>query len=96
MKDRQKIFLDRVVKLLVDDTEIDYNKGELLFPYRLYGSFPIKFRDTKYFPSYFSRDTPKIVKKYCTNNYGLNEEEIDFVWKEYKDSIRDKIKNNER
>ena len=103
MKDRQKIFLDRVVKILVDDTRIDYDEGEIRFPFLPYTIDvilnPVFLRDPDFpFPNTLSNTRLSHIRlsHYCKNTYGLTEDESDFVWKEYKDSIRDKIKNNER
>ena len=31
---------------------------------------------------------------YCKDTYGLTEDELDYVWKEYKNIITDRIKNS--
>ena len=31
--------------------------------------------------------------KHCRDVYGLNDDEIEYVWKEYKQIIKDKIRN---
>jgi hypothetical protein len=32
---------------------------------------------------------------YCKNSYGLTEIEIEYVWDQYRDIIKEKIRNNE-
>ena len=38
--------------------------------------------------------SPSSFLKHCKEVYGLNEQEIEYVWKEYRDIINDKIGNN--
>lgn len=88
MKDRQKIFLDKVVKLLVDDTRIDYDKGTVQYPFfrhDLYSSL------TPTFPP----SPPVFFSNYSKERYGLTDEEIDYVWDQYKTFIKDKISKRE-
>lgn len=90
MKDRQKLFLDKIVKLLVDDTRLERSKGQYCFhtPFRdnivysWYPSLPIYV--------YYG------LSKYCFEQFGLTEEETDYVWDQYKDILTDKNNNNER
>jgi len=90
MKDRQKIFLDRVVKLIVDDTGIDYDKGSIYYPF---------FRYDLYSPLsvFYSLLLPRLpdFTNYCKERYGLTDEEIKYVWDQYKTFIKDKISNKE-
>ena len=74
-------FLDKVIDQIVSETTIDYDKG------RIYTPFPssFKFFISSYLLSFI---------KHCEDVYGLNEQEIDYVWNEYKDIINDKIENN--
>ena len=86
MKGRQKLFLDRVINLIVDDTVINYGKDEIHFP-----------SDSSIFllpADLFSLSIRlKLFSEYCKKVYGLTDQEIDYVWKEYKDIILDKIEN---
>lgn len=88
MKDRQKIFLDKVVKLLVGDTILDYDKKKI---------YPSYLRPTQFYffdTFIFLRHTHSF-SEYCKSTYGLTDEEIKYVWKIYKDIIKDKISNRE-
>ena len=86
MKDKQKIYLDKVVELLIKYTEIDYRTNEIKFPFdESIFSYDNYFFNMNHFSSTFSR--------YVTNTYGLTMDEDDYVWDTYKDIILDKIKD---
>ena len=91
-------YLDKVVEFLVRDTMIDYDEDEIQFPF-----FPSSF----YFSTIFSLSSPSrsplltfpptlpssSFSKYCIDVYGLTDQEIEYVWNQYKDIIKDKITN---
>ena len=83
-----KKFLDKVLDQIVSETEIDYEKGIIHFP----------FINRSLFASVFSPSFPPSLSlhffKHCRDVYGLNDEEIEYVWKEYKRIIKDKINSN--
>ena len=91
MKDRQRLFLDKVTKILVEDTIIDYDRKEIYFPF-----FPPSYSFTSPPPSSLPLSSLPSLSSYCKYNYGLTEEETDYVWKIYKDIIIGKLNNNER
>lgn len=72
MEDKQRRYLDRVVELLVSDTKIDYERNEILTPY---------FGPTRNIYKPFSFST------YCKKVYGLTEEEVGYVWEQYRSII---------
>jgi hypothetical protein len=87
-------YLNKILGYLVDDTIIDFDENdenEIIYPFH-----PLSF----YFfgiphpplPSSFPPYRP--LSKYCKDTYGLTENEIDYVWKEYRIMINEKIKNN--
>ena len=88
-----KKYIDKVIGHLVRSTKIDYEKELLFFP----------FTNTSFFPfsSFFIHSLltlhlpPHTFTGYCENTYGLTEEEIKYVWKEYRSIIKDKINNGE-
>jgi hypothetical protein len=89
MDNKIKTYLDRVVIELVKDTEIDYEKKKISFLF-----FPSSKYNTR-FSLFFSIPFPhssSFFYSYCIDTFGLTEEEIDYVWKEYKSIILDKIK----
>ena len=82
-----KRFLDKVLDQIVRETIVDY-----VIRYRDYvltSPFFLPLFHPQY-PLTFSH-SPKIFTNHCKNVYGLNEDEIDYVWKEYRDIIKDKI-----
>ena len=87
MRDNQKIYLDKVIELLVKYTVINYGKDEIQFPF-----FYSRFLRSRF--SIFSLSFRfKLFSEYCKEVYGLTDLEIDYVWNQYKDIITDKIEN---
>ena len=88
-----KKYLDKVLDYIISRTKIDYDNNLISTPFFLPPpssfSFFISFfsslsiHSSLYFPSFFS--------DYCKRFYGLTEDEIEYVWEEYKKIILDKI-----
>jgi len=77
-------YLDKVLKQIVRETTIDYRgRGKIFTPFTTF-TFPSLY--IFYYRSNFT--------KHCKEVYGLNEQEIEYIWKEYRDIIKDKIENN--
>ncbi len=79
-----KKFLNKVADRLVKETRIDFTRGSVRTP------FLPRFTTSLFFllpPPPFS----PFFSEHCENIYGLNNEETDYVWKEYKDIIDNKI-----
>ena len=87
-------FLNKVLDQLVRETEIDKNRGVIESPFFsliLVSSFlhlP-SFRSSLLLPSF----TFLSFSDHCKDVYGLNDDEIEYVWKEYRETIIDKINN---
>lgn len=81
------IYLDKVVEFIVRDTKIDHDKEEIQYPFY---PFNRTFLFSLFFP-FSSIFSP--FSKYCKNVYGLTEDEVKYVWNQYKDIILDKITN---
>ena len=77
-------FLDKVIDQIVRETRMDYGMGEIQFPF------------SPFFPSFFLTTPlpPLIFTKHCEDVYGLNGDEVGYVWDEYTQIISDKLKNN--
>jgi len=86
MNNNQNIYLDKVIEFLVRDTNIDYKNEKITTPSSLI--LPINFPSLS-FPLLFS--SPFSFSSYCKEVYGLTDEEMEYVWKEYKSIIKDKI-----
>ena len=92
-----KRFLDKVIDQIVSETEIDYGRKVIETPFPLsyfishhFYSFPSRlFLFLSFLSSSFSS-----FLKHCKEVYGLNEQEIEYVWEEYKQIIIDKINSN--
>ena len=81
------IYLDKVIEYIVRDTKIDYDKDEIQFPF-----FYSRFLMSRF--SIFSLSVRlKLFSEYCKEVYGLTEDEVKYVWNQYKDIILDKITN---
>ena len=84
-------YIDKVIDHLVKGTKIDYENGIVSTPLFSPLLYPLGFfLSSIFFPSLLSS-----LSTYCRNQFGLTEEEIDYVWKEYKNIIKDKIKNGQ-
>ena len=85
MEDKQNIYLDKVIEYLVRDTKIDYENEKIST------SFPF----TKNSPWFLHLEFPSLLfSSYSKEVYGLTDQEIDYVWDQYRTIIKDKI--NER
>ena len=88
-----KKYLDKVVGYIVRGTKINYEYNSIAFPFT---SLSIS-STTPPFHSfrYYLRFPSETFNSHCRNTFGLTEEEIDYVWKEYKRIIKEKIDNGE-
>ena len=83
-----KKYLDKVLEHIVNRTKVDYDKGEIIFPFTTrstpfsLSSFPLLLHSLPF-------SLPFI--KYCGDQFGLTEEEIDYVYHRYVKIIEDKI-----
>ena len=85
-----KKFLNKVIDQLVRETEIDNNRGVIessFFSFIWVHNFLNHISSSSLFflPSFVD---------HCRDVYGLNIQETEYVWKEYRETIIDKIKNN--
>ena len=81
------IYIDKVIEHLLRDTKIDYEKKEISY------FFSCRLHSILHgLPSLYSFPD---FSNYCKNTFGLTEEEIIYVWKEYREIILDKINNGE-
>ena len=89
-----KKFLDKVVDQIVRETRIDYGMGEIQFPFIFHSSFSYFFTSSFFMSSALLSSPFLFFSDHCEDVYGLNEEETEYVWEEYKDDIVYKIDNN--
>ena len=76
-------YIEHIINDLVRDTKINYDREEIHFPFHQFPS-PFTLHSLLLFLS---------LSKYCKDTYGLTEEEIEYVWDQYKSTIKDKITN---
>ena len=83
-----KKYIDKVIGSLVRSTKIDYENEIIHFPSLFLTSVPFShfLLSSSFFLLLFSS-----FSNHCKNTFGLTEEEIKYVWKEYKSIIEDKI-----
>ena len=83
-----KKYLDKVTENLVSRTKIDYDKGEIIFPFTTSAT---PFGLSAFI--YFYRSTPFSLPfvKYCNSQFGLTEDEIKYVYYKYVNIIEEKI-----
>ena len=77
-----KKYLNKVINHMVRGTKIDYDNDRIRYPY---GGLSTTIKGFTIDPFHWSR--------HCKNVYGLNIDEVNYVWNEYKDIIKDKIEN---
>jgi len=85
-------FLNKVLDQLVRETEIDKNRGVIESPFFsliLVSSFILLPSSL----SFLSLPSLPTFSDHCKDVYGLNDDEIEYVWKEYVQTIIDKINN---
>ena len=82
-------YLNKVLDQLVRETEIDNNRGVIESPF-------FSFIWVHNFLNHISSSSlfflPSFVD-HCRDVYGLNIQETEYVWKEYRETIIDKINN---
>jgi hypothetical protein len=79
-------FLHRVLDQLVYETRIDHDEKKIFFSFFSFSFFLISL--SSLFASFFP-----FFSHHCRDIYGLNEQEIDYVWEEYRNIIIYKIEN---
>ena len=81
--DSKKTYLDKIVQYIIDDTVIDYEEREIKYPY-FSNILLLTPNKQQHLPVHSFR----AFSIYCKDMYGLNIEEIQYVWYHY-------IKNSE-
>ena len=82
------IFLDKICNQIISETDIDYDKEEVNVPFH-----PFKLFTAPFTLHVFIFIIITSFSDHCKEVYGLNEEESEYVWKKYKEIIKDKINN---
>jgi len=91
-----KGFLNKVLGHIVKETIIDFTVERIYTPFGPILSLTLPLYFSSSFISHFSSSfSPPLFSEHCMSIYSLNKEETDYVWKEYKDIIKDKMNNKE-
>ena len=109
MKDKEKIYLDKVVGSIVRGTRIDYDNDKIHYPFLssflilnipLSSLLPLNSSTFSFFfSSYFSASSFPLstfftsFTEYCKNTFGLTDDEIKYVWYQYRKILINKIEN---
>ena len=91
MKDKK--YLDKVLGYMVKVTKMDYENKEVNTPFYSSSLLPLPLSFSFFFSQPFSITTSFSFSSYCKNTFGLTEEEMVYVWKDYVDIINGKIEN---
>jgi hypothetical protein len=78
-------FLNKVIEQIISETRLIDNKLHTPFS----SPSPSFLPRVSYFLFTFSLPHP-LFSEHCENVYGLNNDEIDYVWKEYKAKMNNK------
>ena len=81
-----KKYLDKVIGSLLRSTKMDYDKEGIIWSFddSIHPFFTLH---------HFLDWPPPLFTYYCKDQFGLTEEEMVYVWKEYVDIINGKIEN---
>ena len=93
MKDKK--YLDKVLGYMVKVTKMDYENKEVNTPFYSPSLLPLPLSFSFFFSQPFSITTSFSFSSYCKNTFGLTEDEIRYIWKDYKNIINDKIEKGE-
>jgi hypothetical protein len=87
-------YLNKVIEHLVRRTKVDHDEEMLYTPFSYHIGFFSSFPLSPIHPHSSPLFPPHYFSHHCKNIYGLNEDEVKYVWKKYKEIIKDKIENN--
>jgi hypothetical protein len=82
-------FLNKVLDQIISETRVDYDMRVITFPY-FHQDSPVSINLPSRYPIPPIHTKPSF-DRHCKNVYGLNVKEIEYVWNEYRDIIKDKI-----
>ena len=91
-----KKFLHKVLDQIVRETEIDYDRRVMGAPF--FVPFPpsLSFLRplSRALSLFLDSNPPFFFTKHCVEVYGLNDDEVEYLWDRYRDIIKDIIINN--
>ena len=87
-------FLKKVLDQILSETRIDYSMEEIQFPFSTSSFSPLVLSSSSIFSFFSLSPLPFLFTKHCEDVYGLNEEETEYVWNNYRQIVKDKVRNN--
>ena len=83
---KDKILLDRILKYLIDDTIVDHDNGKVTFPFflRVLPSMPNHCFNV-------NSTSSLSFSQYCKYTYGLNDDEVIYLYSKYKELFSNKV-----
>jgi hypothetical protein len=83
---KERILLDRILKYLIDDTIVDHDKGKVTFPFflQVLPSMPKHCFNV-------NSTSSLSFSQYCKYTYGLNDDEVIYLYSKYKKLFSDKV-----
>ncbi len=85
-----KNYLDKVLDQIVRETTIDYENDRIFTPFS-----PNSLPDSLLLSIVKDWNTSpllhRLLRRHCKEVYGLNDDEINYVWVKWRDTIKDKI-----
>ena len=90
-----KKFLNRVLDQLVSETTIDYDKETIRTPFPLINPNAFaRYLFTPRSPIFWVKPSPFIsFISHCRDVYGLNDDEVNYIWVKWRDIIKYKKDN---
>jgi hypothetical protein len=86
MDSRKREYLDKIVMYLFEDTDFEYVPNDKLCRVVVDTYFTTDcFTDWTYYDH-------TLIQDFCMGDYGLNEDEVKYVWREYNKMIFDKVR----
>ena len=83
-------YLNKVLDQIVRETTIDYENDRIFTPFSP-NSLPVSLLLSIVKDWNTSPLLHRLLRRHCKEVYGLNDDEIKYVWDEYKTIIKDKI-----
>ena len=85
-------YLDKVLDQIVRETEIDYDYDRIFTPFSP-NSLPVSLLLSIVKDWNTSPLLHRLLRRHCKEVYGLNDDEVNYVWNEYKKIITNKLNN---
>ena len=85
---KKEKYINYVVEDLISNTEIDYDQEKIKLPFLTPILYFFLLPPSSFFSSYFP-----FFSNHVRKVYGAHDEEIEIIWKLYKERIKDKINN---